>query len=209
MANLDPVVRPFRSPHYTVSVPGVVGQFFNTHWLPHPGELALAHGGVLCLDDLPEFSLAVLRAIEVTLDSGTVDLWTARRTASLPARFQVVATMTACPCGYSGHPTRACTCPPASVLRWWERIKSIGRHFPIVVNLSADRTNDFRDVMSGPSTATIRERVQTARALLGGGWSVAQTIAALAGAQVVTEEHRLEALAFYDGCPQLREARTS
>jgi magnesium chelatase family protein len=110
--------RPFRAPHHTTSYAGLVGGG------PHvqPGEITLAHGGVLFLDELPEFRREVLEALRQPLESGTITLSRAARRVELPARFQLVAAMNPCPCGYRGHPRVVCACAPAFVARYRRRI---------------------------------------------------------------------------------------
>lgn len=202
--------RPLRAPHYTVGAAGLVGEFRG--WLARPGELALAHGGVLYLDDLPEFSRACLEALREPLEEGRVSRYNSRGATSLPAKFMVVATMAACPCGLNGLPDHVCSCSPASVERWWARIKPIARHFEIAVDLGQE-TLPLR-ASPGEGTAAIAERVAkvherrrawTARALdaLDGKAStirVAETLAKLDVAGVgeyfnVTDVHVKEAIA--------------
>ncbi|MGH8149743.1 MAG: YifB family Mg chelatase-like AAA ATPase, partial [Steroidobacteraceae bacterium] len=110
--------RPFRSPHHTASASAIVGGG------PHarPGEVSLAHRGVLFLDELPEFGRRVLEALREPLESGVIALSRARMQARYPAAFQLVAAMNPCPCGYLGDPVNACRCTPAQVQRYRARI---------------------------------------------------------------------------------------
>jgi magnesium chelatase family protein len=110
--------RPFRAPHHTVSYAGLVGGGSP----PAAGEITLAHGGVLFLDELPEFRREALEALRQPLESGRVLISRAGRRLELPARFQLVAAMNPCPCGYQGHPRVPCRCPPAFVERYLRRI---------------------------------------------------------------------------------------
>ncbi len=111
-------VRPFRAPHHTVSYAGLVGGGSP----PGPGEVTLAHGGVLFLDELPEFRREVLEALRQPLEAGSVCISRAGRQLELPARFQLIAAMNPCPCGYRGHPRVPCRCPPFHVERYRRRI---------------------------------------------------------------------------------------
>jgi len=110
--------RPLRAPHHSVSRAGLVGGG------PHlsPGEISLAHRGVLFLDELPEFRRDALEALRQPMEGGVVRISRAARQVEFPARFQLVAAMNPCPCGYRGHPRVACLCPPRSVQRYRRRI---------------------------------------------------------------------------------------
>ncbi|NNE42958.1 MAG: YifB family Mg chelatase-like AAA ATPase, partial [Gemmatimonadetes bacterium] len=111
-------VAPFRAPHHTVSAPGLVGGGSP----PRPGEVSLAHRGVLFLDELPEFRRGALEALRQPLEEGRVTIVRARRSAMFPARFQLVTSMNPCPCGMSGDPERPCTCSSTEVRRYRSRV---------------------------------------------------------------------------------------
>jgi magnesium chelatase family protein len=111
-------VRPFRSPHHTASAVALVGG--GSH--PRPGEISLAHHGVLFLDELPEFDRKVLEVLREPLESGRITISRAARQAEFPARFQLVAAMNPCPCGYLGHPNGRCHCTSEQVARYRSRI---------------------------------------------------------------------------------------
>src|SRR5690554_5087685 len=109
---------PFRAPHHTASAVALVGGGSS----PRPGEISLAHRGVLFLDELPEFQRRVLEVLREPMESGEIAISRAARQVTFPARFQVVAAMNPCPCGYSGHPTIECQCGPAQVMRYRSKI---------------------------------------------------------------------------------------
>lgn len=111
-------VRPFRSPHHTTSAPALIGGGS----VPRPGEVSLAHCGVLFLDELPEFERRVLEVLRQPLESGRVTIARALQHADFPARFQLIAAMNPCPCGYNGHASGKCHCTPDRILRYQERI---------------------------------------------------------------------------------------
>ena len=110
--------RPYRAPHHTASAVALVGG----GGTPRPGEISLAHYGVLFLDELPEFDRRVLEVLREPLESGRISISRAARQAEFPARFQLVAAMNPCPCGYLGHASGACRCSPDAVSRYQDRI---------------------------------------------------------------------------------------
>lgn len=187
---------PFRAPHFTVSVGGMVGTILRTEggYRARPGEMALAHGGVLYLDDLPEFSKTHYHMMREPIETGLLMLWRSDWQITLPARFQLLAAMTLCPCGYTGSSSRPCVCPPSAAQRYRERALSLARYFEIVIDLR----DDAGDTSTGPTSATIRERVLLARAQLasnGAPSKVASTLAAMERSSTLEVWHQDEAAA--------------
>jgi len=152
--------RPFRSPHHTASAVALVGGGGN----PRPGEISLAHHGVLFLDELPEFSRQVLEVLREPLETGHITISRAARQADFPARFQLVAAMNPCPCGYLGHPTQACRDTPDQIARYRGRISGpLLDRIDIQVSVPALTEDELMRAGAGEATSPIRERVQAAR----------------------------------------------
>ena len=153
--------RPFRSPHHTASAVALVGGGGN----PRPGEISLAHHGVLFLDELPEFSRQVLEVLREPLETGHITISRAARQADFPARFQLVAAMNPCPCGYLGHPTQACRDTPDQIARYRARISGpLLDRIDIQISVPALSQDELMQAGTGESSAAIRDRVQAARA---------------------------------------------
>lgn len=153
--------RPFRAPHHTISDAGLIGG--GAH--PRPGEISLALHGVLFLDELPEFPRHVLEAMRQPLEEGVVTISRAAQTITLPARFQLVAAMNPCPCGFTGDPRHTCTCRPDEVDRYLARISGplldrIDLHMEVPAISYAELQGTTE---AGDSSAVVRERVQRAR----------------------------------------------
>ena len=152
--------RPFRAPHHTCSDIALVGGGSS----PRPGELSLAHCGVLFLDELPEFSRRVLETLRQPLEHGTVHIARAARAVSFPAHVMLVGAMNPCPCGYFGQETHACRCPAGEIGRYRRRLSGPLRdRFDLGLELPAVPWRDMRGPM-GEATAAVRSRVITARA---------------------------------------------
>ena len=152
--------RPFRAPHHTVSNVALVGGGS----IPRPGEISLAHNGVLFLDEMPEFDRRVLEVLRQPLEEGRVTIARAARTAVFPARFVLVAAMNPCPCGYAGDERRACCCTPAQVARYRARLSGPLRdRIDLIVDVPAVPVTAIADGPPGESSAAVRERVLTAR----------------------------------------------
>lgn len=152
--------RPFRSPHHTVSDIGLLGGGAN----PMPGEVTLAHRGVLFLDELPEFSRNALEVLRQPLEDGKVTISRAAGSVTFPCRFMLIAAMNPCPCGYYGDPTHECRCAPQAVLRYRNRISGpLLDRIDLHVEVSAVRYEDLVAVPQGECSETIRNRVCEAR----------------------------------------------
>ncbi len=152
--------RPFRAPHHTISHAGLVG---GGNW-PRPGEISLAHRGILFLDELPEFGMRVLEVLRQPLEDKVVTISRARGSLSFPANFILVAAMNPCPCGYFGDPQRACTCQPSTVTRYQKRISGpLLDRIDIHVEVPRVDFDKLADDRLGESSACIRTRVESAR----------------------------------------------
>ena len=152
--------RPFRSPHHTISHAGLVG---GGNW-PHPGEISLAHRGVLFLDEFPEFGSRTLEVLRQPLEDKVITISRAQGTLTFPANFQLVAAMNPCPCGYYGDPTRACTCAPGIVTKYQRRISGpLMDRIDIHVEVPRVDYEKLSDARLGEPSAVIRTRVENAR----------------------------------------------
>jgi magnesium chelatase family protein len=155
------VQRPFRAPHHTTSHAGLVGG----GRIPRPGEISLAHRGVLFLDELPEFGQNVLEVLRQPLEDKVVTISRAQGTVTYPANFMLVAAMNPCPCGYAGDPIKDCTCSPPSIVRYQKRISGplLDR---IDIHVEVPRVNyeKLADTRQPEASSVIRARVQAARA---------------------------------------------
>lgn len=147
---------PVRMPHHTVSSAGLFGGGHP----PRPGEVTLAHRGVLFLDELPEMPLSCIEGLRAVLRDGLVDLPWRRRTVHLPASFILIATMNDCPCGYRGHSERACVCSDEAVARYRSRVPF--HLFDMIVNV-APITGEEIEAGPGEASEPIRRRIEAAR----------------------------------------------
>ncbi len=152
--------RPFRAPHHTASRAALAGGGA----IPRPGELSLAHHGVLFLDEMPEFDRGVLEILRQPLEEGRVTLARAGRTATFPARVVLVGAMNPCPCGFRGDERRACTCAPAAIARYVGRISGPLRdRFDLSAEMPAVPVSALADAPPGEATAEVARRVARAR----------------------------------------------
>ena len=152
--------RPFRSPHHSVSSTAIVGGGS----VPRPGEVSLAHNGVLFLDELPEFARDTLEVLRQPLEDGRVTVSRVHGTASYPCRFMLVAAMNPCKCGYLGHPTRECTCTPSAVDAYRRRISGpLLDRIDMHIDVPSVEYEAMRRKERPEPSSDIRERVNAAR----------------------------------------------
>lgn len=154
--------RPFRSPHHSISPVALVGGGSN----PQPGEISLAHNGVLFLDELPEFNRNVLEVMRQPLEDRTVTVARARFSVDYPASFMLIAAMNPCPCGYYNHPTRHCECTQQQVQRYLGKVSGpLLDRIDLQVEITPVPFEKLSEVAQGESSLAIRERVVRARAI--------------------------------------------
>ena len=152
--------RAFRAPHHTASGVALVGGGS----LPRPGEISLAHHGVLFLDELPEFDRRVLDVLREPLESGRIAISRAARQAEFPARFQLVAAMNPCPCGYAGDPSGRCRCTPDAIQRYRSRVSGpLLDRIDLKLEVPRVAQTELRATAPGESSADVRARVVAAR----------------------------------------------
>src|SRR6266576_4999971 len=154
--------RPFRSPHHTISDAGLVGGGS----VPKPGEVSLAHNGVLFLDELPEFRRNVLEVMRQPLEDGSVTISRAATSVTFPARFMLAAAMNPCPCGFFGDSTRECTCTPLQIQRYRSKVSGpLLDRIDIQVEVPGLRYQELASKDAGESSNVIRQRVNAARSI--------------------------------------------
>ncbi len=155
-------VRPFRAPHHTISDAGLVGG----GQTPRPGEISLAHLGVLFLDELPEFKRNALEALRQPLEDGTITITRSSVTASFPARFMLIAAMNPCPCGYFGDRIRTCRCTPQQIRQYQGKISGpLLDRIDLHIEVPSIKYRALSNKEVGESSATIKERISRARHL--------------------------------------------
>jgi magnesium chelatase family protein len=154
--------RPYRAPHHSASSAALVGGGN----VPRPGEISLAHHGVLFMDELPEFDRDVLEALREPLESGRVSIARAARQAQFPARFQLVAAMNPCPCGHCGDRSGRCRCTPERIARYRGRISGpLADRIDLKLEVPAPREAELLAAAAGEPSSSIRARVERARAV--------------------------------------------
>lgn len=152
--------RPFRSPHHTVSVAGMIGG----GTMPRPGEVTLSHNGVLFLDELPEFPRTVLEVLRQPLEDGEVTISRVNATLSYPAKLMLIAALNPCPCGFSSDPSRECSCTPSDIRRYQKKISGpLLDRLDITIHVPRLEYNDLVKDTPQESSAAIRQRVTSAR----------------------------------------------
>jgi len=152
--------RPFRAPHHTASASALVG---GGSW-PRPGDISLAHRGVLFLDELSEFSRFVLESLRQPLEEGVITISRAAGSPSFPAKFLLIAAMNPCPCGYYGDPEQNCTCPLTKILNYRKRISGpLLDRFDLQINLRRVSFSDLNSSTPAESSMSVKARIQVAR----------------------------------------------
>lgn len=152
--------RPFRAPHHTISQVALVGGGVN----PQPGEVSLAHNGVLFCDELPEFSRSVLEVLRQPLEDRQINISRAKYSITYPCSFMFVASMNPCPCGYYNHPTKACVCTPGQIHRYLHKISGpLLDRIDLQIEITPLSFDELARTAPGESSAEIRERVVRAR----------------------------------------------
>ncbi len=154
-------MRPYRQPHHTASGVALVGGGS----VPRPGEISLAHNGILFLDELPEFDRRVLEVLREPLESGQITISRAARQADFPAKFQLIAAMNPCPCGFAGHFNNQCRCTPDQINRYHAKLSGpLLDRIDLHVTVTALKESELMQHSNSESSAIIRERVTVARA---------------------------------------------
>jgi magnesium chelatase family protein len=154
--------RPFRAPHHTISTAGLVGG----GTIPRPGEVSLAHHGVLFLDELTEFRRDTLEVLRQPIEDGSVTIARAQRTLTFPASVTLAVAMNPCPCGFLNHPRRECVCTPTQIARYLSKISGpLLDRIDLQVEVAALSSEEVSSLEAGEPSGAIRERVEAARTI--------------------------------------------
>ncbi len=154
--------RPFRAPHHTISYAGLIGG--GTY--PQPGEVSLAHNGILFLDEMPEFNRNVLEVLRQPLEDGLVTISRAKSSIAYPSRFMLIGAMNPCPCGYFGDSYRECTCTPSKIDRYRSKISGpLLDRIDMHITVGRVKYNEIMDMKEGESSKEIRDRIKKCRAI--------------------------------------------
>ena len=195
--------RPFRAPHHTISEAGLIGG----RSIPMPGEISLAHNGVLFLDELPEFNRRTLEVLRQPLEDGTVTISRAHSTTCFPSAFMLIAAMNPCPCGYRGDPSRDCQCTVPQVERYMSKISGpLLDRIDMHLEVSAVPFNDLASKQAGTSSALIRNRVCVAREIQQNRFGKSGTVGHCWNAQMTNREVRHHCHIEKEGLELLRTA---
>jgi len=155
-------IRPFRSPHHTVSDIALIGGGAN----PKPGEVSLAHNGILFLDEMLEFHKNVLEVLRQPLENGKVTVSRVLRSLDFPARFMMIAAMNPCPCGNLGDPVKECTCTPFQIQRYLNKLSQpLLDRMDIHLQMSSLKLTEMLEEKSGPDSDSLRQKVEAARTI--------------------------------------------
>lgn len=188
------VTRPFRAPHHTISDVGLLGGGTN----PGPGEVSLAHNGVLFLDELPEFRRQTLEVMRQPLEDGYVTISRAAGTLTFPSRFMMIAAMNPCPCGYYGDPKRECRCSPPQIEKYRQRISGpLLDRIDLHVEVPLVEYRELASDETGETSAVVRARVEAARNVQVARFSCLENVTCNAAmpSKVMREHCRIDATA--------------
>ncbi len=185
--------RPFRAPHHTISDAGLIGGGN----IPQPGEVSLAHNGVLFLDELPEFKKNVLEVLRQPIEDGEVTIARANMTLTFPARFTLIAAMNPCPCGFSGDSRNRCDCSPSEIKRYTAKISGpLLDRIDLKIETTALEFKELNSKKTGESSSKIKKRVNAARGLqkkrfenIAGVYCNSQMSSKLVGQICVVDKH--------------------
>jgi magnesium chelatase family protein len=192
--------RAFRSPHHTISTAGLTGG--GTY--PRPGEVSLAHHGVLFLDELPEFKRDVLEVMRQPIEDGRVTIARAQASLTYPAAFMLMAAMNPCPCGYYNDHVKACTCTPHMIHKYLQRISGpLLDRIDIHVEVPRLKQDELMSKTPGESSANIRERVRRAREVQQGRFSGSK---AFCNAQMTSRQMKVHCKLDSDAEAMLKQA---